>query len=112
MGYKSYDDFEDYEKLLKFKLNLFSKEPIVLEKLKRDLPDVEEVVITDYVIRVRLGGRRDVPEEYKQPYIKVKYYDRSKRALILSNIKDVMQISPIKKNRLVPGIAGFLSSPL
>ena len=44
----------------------------MLEKLKRDLPGVEEDFLADYVIRVRLGGRRDVPEEYRQPYIKVK----------------------------------------
>ena len=67
-----YDDFEDYEKLLKFKQDLLSKEPNVLEKLKRDLPGVEEEVLTDYVIKVRIGGRREVTEEYRQPYIKVK----------------------------------------
>lgn len=63
-----YKEFDTREKMLRFKEKIIKKEPEILNKLKRNLPGVDEETLIDYAICIRIAGTLS-PKPYNQPYV-------------------------------------------
>lgn len=64
-----YGEFDTFDKIKKFKKDMISKNPEIMKKLKSLLPEVEEEILYNYGICIRIADELPV-NPYTQPYIK------------------------------------------
>ena len=118
-----YRGFDTFDKIKKFKKDMISKDPDIMKKLKSLLPNVEEEILYNYGICIRIADELPV-NPYTQPYItRYNQFKNEIELLSLSQMKfrepkilDYQQITfyslPEISEKLEPIIKGFIKTKL